>query len=258
MPDRDRITPPVLDPAKARQDQSRVDQMTLDAGFALGDITSSFHEIALKRTGDDIATLALAQGSVPADKDFELLWKPKPAAAPQTSLFHETVGGQDYLLAMVTPPTLDAAPKLLPRELIFVIDNSGSMARQFDRAGEAEPAVRARPLAAGDKFNVVRFDDTMETLFDDARSTPTSDNLAIAKHFVSRPRREGGTEMLPALKAALQDATPDDASQLAPGGLPHRRRGRQRGAAVRGDRPAISAARGCSPSASARRPTPTS
>jgi Ca-activated chloride channel family protein len=68
-------------------------------------------------------------------------------------------------------------------------------------------------LRAGDKFNVIRFDDTMETLFDQAVDA-TSENLAIAKNFVSRLDAEGGTEMLPALKAALKDATPQDTTRL--------------------------------------------
>jgi Ca-activated chloride channel family protein len=213
VPDRDRITPPVLDPAKTPKINPVSIQVTLDAGFALGDITSSYHEIALKRTGDDTATLGLAQGSVPADKDFELVWKPKAAAAPQTSLFYETVGGRDYLLAMVTPPTLDAAPKVLPRELIFVIDNSGSMAGTSIVQAKQSLLFALDRLRPGDRFNVIRFDDTMETLFDTAVAA-TSDNLAIAKHFVSRLDAQGGTEMLPALKAALQDATPEDATRL--------------------------------------------
>ena len=213
VPDRDRITPPVLDPAKGPKINPVSIEVTLDAGFALGDVTSSFHEIALKRTGDNTATLALAQGSVPADKDFELVWKPKAAAAPQTSLFYESVGGQDYLLAMVTPPTLDAAPKLLPRELIFVIDNSGSMAGTSIVQAKQSLLFALGRLRPGDKFNVVRFDDTLETLFDTAVDA-SSDNLAIAKHFVSRLDAAGGTEMLPALEAALKDATPEDTTRL--------------------------------------------
>jgi Ca-activated chloride channel family protein len=157
--------------------------------------------------------MELSGGTVPADKDFELTWTPKLASVPQTALFHEIVNGQDYLLAMVTPPTLDAAPKLLPRELIFVIDNSGSMAGTSIVQAKQSLLYGLDHLRAGDKFNVVRFDDTMETLFDHAVDA-TSENLAIAKNFVSRLDAAGGTEMLPALKAALNDATPEDTSRL--------------------------------------------
>ncbi len=213
VPDRDRITPPVLDPAKSPKINPVSIQVKLNAGFVLGDITSSFHQIALDRTGDETASLTLAGGTVPADKDFELIWRPKAAAVPQTALFHEIVNGQDYLLAMVTPPTLDSAAKVLPRELIFVIDNSGSMAGTSIVQAKQSLLFALEHLRAGDKFNVVRFDDTMETLFVQAVDA-TSENLAIAKAFVSRLDAEGGTEMLPALQAALNDATPQDATRL--------------------------------------------
>jgi Ca-activated chloride channel family protein len=53
----------------------------------------------------------------------------------------------------------------------------------------------------------------METLFETAVDA-TSENLAVAKHFVSRLDAQGGTEMLPALKAALQDAAASDVSRV--------------------------------------------
>ncbi|MGH6833379.1 MAG: VIT domain-containing protein, partial [Methyloceanibacter sp.] len=99
VPDRDRITPPVLDPAKAPKINPVTIQVKLNAGFVLGDVKSSFHPITLDRTGDETASLSLAGGTVPADKDFELIWSPKAASVPQTALFHEAVNGQDYLLA---------------------------------------------------------------------------------------------------------------------------------------------------------------
>ncbi len=213
VPDRDRITSPVLDPAKFPKINPVSITVKLNAGFVLGDIASSFHKITLSRTGDETAILSLADGTVPADRDFELVWKPKAAAVPQTALFHETVNGQNYLLAMVTPPTLDSAPKQLPRELIFVIDNSGSMAGTSIAQARQSLLLALDRLRPGDTFNVIRFDDTMDVLFKSAVDA-TPENLAIAKNFVSRLDAEGGTEMLPALKAALNDANPSDTSRL--------------------------------------------
>ncbi len=212
VPDRDKISPPVLDPKFGKINPVSL-QVTLDAGFDLGDVTSSYHPIALQRTGDGTVTLALAAGTVPADKDFELVWKPKAAAVPQTSLFHEAVGGADYWLAMVTPPSVESDRPPLPREIVFVIDNSGSMAGTSITQAKQSLLFALGRLRSGDRFNVVRFDDTMETLFDGAVEA-TSENLAIAKHFVSRLDAGGGTEMLPALKAALSDATSSDTSHV--------------------------------------------
>jgi Ca-activated chloride channel homolog len=213
VPDRDRISPPVLDPAKAPKINPVSISVKLNAGFVLGDVTSSFHKITLNRTGDETATLTLADGTVPADKDFELVWHPKAAAVPQTALFHEIVDGQHYLLAMVTPPSLDQAPKQLPRELIFVIDNSGSMAGTSISQAKQSLLLALDRLRPGDKFNVIRFDDTMDVLFSDAVDV-TPETLTTAKSFVSKLDAEGGTEMLPALKAALKDTDPSDASRL--------------------------------------------
>ncbi len=213
VPDRDRITPPVLDPDQHDKVNPVSIQVSLNPGFALGEVESAYHEVALKRTGDGTALLALAGGAVPADRDFALTWKPKSAPAPQTALFHEMVDGEHYLLAMVTPPTLDAAPDALPRELIFVIDNSGSMAGTSIVQARQSLLFALDRLSPGDTFNVIRFNHTMESLFD-AAVPASSDNLAIAKHFVSRLTATGGTEMLPALQTALKDASPDDASRV--------------------------------------------
>jgi Ca-activated chloride channel family protein len=213
VPDRDRISPPVLDPSQAPKINPVSISVKLNAGFVLGDVTSSFHKITLSRTGDETATLTLADGMVPADKDFELVWLPKTAAVPQTALFHEIVNGEDYLLAMVTPPSLDQAPKQLPRELIFVIDNSGSMAGTSISQARQSLLLALDHLRPGDKFNVIRFDDTMDVLFASAVDA-TPENLATAKNFVSKLDAEGGTEMLPALKAALKDVDASDNSRL--------------------------------------------
>jgi Ca-activated chloride channel family protein len=213
VPDRDRITPPVLDPAKHGKINPVSISVKLNAGFVLGDLKSSFHQVNLTRTGDEFASLKLAEGTVPADKDFELTWSPKAASSPQIALFHEIVGGQDYLLAMVTPPTLDSNPHALPRELIFVIDNSGSMAGTSIIEAKKSLLFALDRLRAGDRFNVIRFDDTMELVFP-APVDATSENLAIAKQFVSGLDANGGTEMLPALKAALNDANPNDTSRV--------------------------------------------
>ena len=109
------------------QQQVSID-VELVPGFPLASVDSLHHQVA---TASDALGrhVKLVGSQVPADKDFELVWKPKAAAAPQTSLFYETVAGQDYLLAMVTPPTLDAAPKLLPTNAMRLGSSSGRVVR---------------------------------------------------------------------------------------------------------------------------------
>ncbi|MCF8469178.1 MAG: marine proteobacterial sortase target protein [Parvibaculum sp.] len=204
--------PPVLHPDMGQINPVSL-SVSLDAGFALGDVTSPHHEIVLKRDGKRKATLTLADEVVPANKDFELTWKPAATNAPAAALFREGVNGDDYLLVMLTPPSggMQAATK--PREAIFVIDNSGSMSGpSMDQAKESLLWALDR-LKPGDTFNVIRFDDTLTVLFP-AAVPAHGENLAVAKKFVKSLEANGGTEMLPALKASLMDRHANDDTRL--------------------------------------------
>src|SRR6185437_7743874 len=71
----------------------------------------------------------LSGAQVPADRDFELVWTPAQVPALQASVFGERVGEETYALTMLSPPiSADANDKAgEQREVIFIIDTSGSM-----------------------------------------------------------------------------------------------------------------------------------
>ena len=209
VPDRDRITPPVLHPAHEPSGPEGLRlpvnfDISLEAGVPIADISSQSHGLVVTKADADSATITLKDGDVPADRDFVLSWKPEPAKAPTASLFRETRNGEDYLLAVVNPPAIKVQGQRRDRETIFVIDNSGSMSGEsMDQAKQGLLLALDR-LAPTDEFNVIRFDDTMDMLFTTAVSA-NEQNLARAKRFVSNLEANGGTEMLPALRAALID-----------------------------------------------------
>jgi Ca-activated chloride channel homolog len=203
VPDRDRIEPPVLDPRDNDPVNPVSINITLKAGFALGDLKSHFHAINTQSTDDQSRVITLSANTVPADRDFELTWTAK-GTAPQVGLFKETVNGKDYLLATVTPPSVPSANKSMPRESIFVIDNSGSMDGPSMVQAKDALLLGLAKLKAEDRFNVIRFDDTMDQLFPTAVPADAL-NITAAKNFVSALQANGGTEMIPPLKAALVD-----------------------------------------------------
>jgi len=219
VPDRDRIAPPVLNPETEGKTNPVTLSVILDAGFALGDIKSHHHTVKLDK--DDMrATLSLdaPKGQVPADKDFELTWLPEDGTGPNAALFTQTVTSEDgtetpYLLMMLTPPTGASLPDAGPREVIFVIDNSGSMSGpSMDQAKESLLMALDR-LDTDDTFNVIRFDHEFDQVFPDAVRAD-KENLDIARAFVSQLTADGGTEMLAPLQASLRDANPSDTSRL--------------------------------------------
>lgn len=205
VPDRDRIAPPVLDPAENAPINPTSITVRLQAGFALSEVKSHHHAVVMTEPDSDTRLIRLAEGAVPADRDFELTWKPAAGKAPTVGLFREHVGDADYLLAFVTPPAVEQAEQAaLPREVIFVIDNSGSMGGTSIVQAKASLIYALGRLQPTDRFNVIRFDHSMDMLFPGVVMADPS-NVRRATAFVSGLNASGGTEMVPAMRAALSD-----------------------------------------------------
>ena len=214
VPDRDRISPPVLDPAKNGPVNPTAITVRLQAGFPLGEVKSHHHQVKIESPDDTTRIIKLADGVVPADRDFELSWKAAAETVPSVGLFREHVGDADYLLAFVTPPSIEPTEqKPLPREVVFVIDNSGSMGGTSITQAKASLIFGLSRLQPNDRFNVIRFDHTMDVLFTDSVPADAT-HVAEATSFVNALQASGGTEMIPAMHAALSDNSHDDAGTL--------------------------------------------
>jgi Ca-activated chloride channel family protein len=84
----------------------------------------------------------------------------------------------------VTPPVqIDTKAPSLPREIVFVIDNSGSMAGTSIAQAKASLLFALDRLKPNDRFNVIRSDHSMDILFEDI-VTADSANIADARQFV--------------------------------------------------------------------------
>jgi Ca-activated chloride channel family protein len=174
----------------------------LDAGLPLASVTSPTHAIRVEPRGRG-HQVRLEQWVEASDRDFELRWTPVASSAPQQALFTERVDGEHYALLMLLPPTVPVPP--VPRELIVVVDNSGSM--QGESMLQAKAAVdralgRLRP---DDRFNVIRFDDSTEAVFP-APVPADAGHLLAAREFVQGLQADGGTELYPALELAFAQA----------------------------------------------------
>jgi len=202
--DRQKITPPVLDPSENGKINPVTLQVHLAAGFPLGDVKSVYHSMAITSENESTQTLELVNKNIPADRDFELTWKAR-GTAPNAALFKEQIRGKDYILAFITPPAIRPQNHIAKnRETIFVIDNSGSMAGQSIIQAKLALSNALSRLSAKDKFNIIRFDNTHELLFPKAVMA-TVENINRARKFVNNLEADGGTEMLPALQASLID-----------------------------------------------------
>jgi Ca-activated chloride channel family protein len=193
------ITPPMIGASNSHKISL---QARINAGMRLEIIASRYHPVTVAESSSHYM-VALAGGRASMDHDFELLWRPVASDAPRGMVFAETVDGEPHYLLMVMPPDDGTATSRMPREMVFVVDTSGSM-HGVSIAQAKQALQRALSgLQPGDRFNVVEFNSYPTPLF--AESLPASaSNTAMALAFVSRLEANGGTEMDAALQLALR------------------------------------------------------
>jgi Ca-activated chloride channel family protein len=175
-------------------------ELLLDAGLPLASLDALYHDLELEREGTRYRA-GLRGGVAEMDRDLVLRWRPVQGAAPRVALYTETVAGQRYAYMMLVPPRA-AGDNPAPRELVLVIDRSGSMGGAPIAQARASVRAALAALDPGDQFNVIAFDDQVEALYPSAQPA-TPEALAAARHFVDRLDARGGTEIAAALDLAL-------------------------------------------------------
>src|SRR5262249_28659291 len=100
--------------------------LTLAGG---GSVESPTHQ--LEQTEEDgRVCLRLAGGEVVPDRDCVLTWRPpqdQDRPALQVLLHDDAASGQVYFLALLAPPAVRPKKAGVPREVILLVDHSGSM-----------------------------------------------------------------------------------------------------------------------------------
>ena len=200
---------PVRDPGRGAGNPVSL-AVRLDAGVPIADIAAANHAIDIAGDGETAALVTLASGPVPADRDFVLRWKPVADAAPRIGLFRERRDAATHLLVSLLPPAAAQWPvAAMPRDLVLVIDKSGSMhGASIAGAREAARQALAR-LKPQDRFNLIVFDNATKRLFP-AVVPATRRNVNRANAALEALDADGGTEMAAALAAALARQAPAD------------------------------------------------
>lgn len=177
-------------------------EIDLAPGFDVATLESPYHPIETKDGGHSYH-VTLAEGPLPADRDFVLQWTPMPGQEPDAVIFSETLGSKTYALMMVTPPfeaPLDPTP--MPREVVYVIDTSGSMAGASMLQAKSALAFALERLRPEDRFNVIQFNSVTDALYDRPQAAHPA-RVEEALEYVAGLTADGGTEIAPAMRLAL-------------------------------------------------------
>ena len=204
VPDADKITPPQFHTDGALNDHHIDIKIALNSGIQIEDIDSPLHDLQwVENNGQILISLRNQQELM--DRDFTLHWKPAPYDIPQAAVFREDMNGESYTTLMLVPPQQRSSQRL-PREVIFIIDTSGSMSGVSIRQARESLSLALTKLEATDFFNIIEFDDDTHSLFQES-VVANKNNIQNANGFISQLNADGGTEMMPALLAAFSQPT---------------------------------------------------
>ncbi|HEV2987741.1 MAG TPA: VIT domain-containing protein [Candidatus Angelobacter sp.] len=216
--DASRISPPVAgihtDDAHAGHDVSM--EVNLAAGVPIVGIHSTSHKILADRTAADAFHVQLAADTVLPKKDFILKYKVAGQGIGDALLTHADHSG-GYFAFILQPPDRVLDGSTVPRQVIFVLDTSGSM-DGFPLEMAKKTIRRALDnLRPEETFNLITFSGDTRILFPEP-VPPTQENIAAAKTVLDGAYGSGGTEMMGAIRAALGDgeASPKPAGGVEP------------------------------------------
>ncbi len=177
--------------------------VNIDAGIPVAKIISTSHAITINPLSENRYVVSLSDNKVKADRDFLLKWKPELGKLPSAAVFHQQHEGYDYRLLTIYPPENTFYHTLnIPRELVFVLDVSGSMSGTSIKQAKSALSLALEKLKPSDKFNIIWFNNEAHKVFNHSQQA-SKDNIQYARQFVASLNADGGTEMLPALKLAF-------------------------------------------------------
>jgi Ca-activated chloride channel family protein len=207
VPDASKITPPVIkEGMRTGHDISLT--VSIDGGTPVYDVASELHEIEATPLNaySSVVRVALKDQAEIPNRDFVLHYRLATDDIGDAFLVHADERGTFFTLVL-QPPRRILPEKVMPRELIFVLDTSGSMSGfPIEKAKEVMSKAIAAMLPA-DTFNLITFSGDTRILWEAPRPA-TDKNIAEAQAFLAGRAGGGGTEMMKAINAALVQTRP--------------------------------------------------
>jgi Vault protein inter-alpha-trypsin domain/von Willebrand factor type A domain len=169
---------------------------------ALRNIYSPTHDVDVKRKGETAATVSFETKN--NDSDFQLFYGVSNGDFGMSLVTYREPGKDGYFLLMLSPKENISDAELVSKDIVFVLDTSGSMAEE----GKMEKARKAllfgiRTLRDGDRFNVVNFAGE-EHLMENHLISADAAGKRRGEAFVNKLHPTGGTNINDSLIASLK------------------------------------------------------
>lgn len=178
--------------------------INLQTNSTLGNIYSPSHQIHIVRENDNLAKITLEATNMEADKDLVLYYTLKQNDINATLLtFRPRTDRDGYFMLLASPGYDIEDEEYIPKDVIFVIDVSGSMAGE--KIQQAKEALKfcVNTLKPNDSFEIISFSTSLNS-FQNELKNAGKDEIENALYFIDNLNSSGGTNIDEALKKALR------------------------------------------------------
>ncbi|NVB85466.1 MAG: VWA domain-containing protein, partial [Kofleriaceae bacterium] len=197
VPDASRISPPVLLPGCPNPVRLGI-RVALSDG-RLRNVASSLHAVTSSVRDAQLIELAARER---LDRDFILRWRVDEAELVSSLVCADDTAGGTFMLTLVPPSSLAMSQK--PRDVVFVLDRSGSMQGWKMQAAKRATARMIDTLTSRDRFHVIAFDNTVEVLPETRLADATDRMRYKAVDALGKIDARGGTELAQPLSLAVK------------------------------------------------------
>jgi len=180
----------------------------ISSKIPLSNVYSPSHNVSVRKEGKSKARVGFEGKNIKPEKDFVVYYS---LSEDDIGLsFMNWEGPEDnYYMLLASPSYVGKKEKILSKNLIFVLDSSGSMSGK--KIKQAKEAVRfiISHLDKKDGFSLVDFDDGV-SLFSSEIIPASRENIERALRFVDEVEDSGGTNINDALLQALEMIEPGE------------------------------------------------
>ena len=182
-------------------------KIELESKHALKSIYSPSHKVEVKRDGAKRAVIGFEANDVKPDSDFQLFYTQEDADLGVNLLTFKQGNDDGYFLLFASPGAELKNTRIIPKDVVFVLDTSGSMAGAKLEQAKKALLFCVENLNDVDRFEIMRFSTEVEPLFEKLVDADAK-TRARAHDFIKDLKPIGGTAIDDALKKA-QSIRPD-------------------------------------------------
>lgn len=177
-------------------------KIELNTPEPLASIYSPSHKVEIKRDGPNRAVIGYESKDEKPDTDFQLVYSSDTHDVGLRLITYKPDSDDGYFL-LLAAPTVTNETNPAAKDVVFVVDTSGSMAGA--KLQQAQKALRfcVENLNAADRFEIVRFSTEAEPLFRELVPAD-ADHRKRANGFIDDFKPIGGTAIAEALQSALK------------------------------------------------------